>query len=80
MRRDRRVRILAAVDSFSAMTANRPYRRARSTAEALEELRRVSGTQLDPAVASALDALVRQERGLPRAAASATMARVGIAA
>lgn len=51
-------RILTAADSFEAMTADRPYRRGRSTAEAIEELRRCAGTQFDPRVVDAfVDAL-----------------------
>ena len=47
-------RVLAAVDAYTAMTEIRPYRDARERNEALEELRRNSGTQLDPAVVEAL--------------------------
>ena len=47
-------RVLAAVDAFTAMTEQRPYRDARGRDEALEELRRNAGTQLDPAVVDAL--------------------------
>ena len=47
-------RVLAAVDAYTAMTENRPYRDARDRGEALEELRRNAGTQLDPAVVDAL--------------------------
>jgi diguanylate cyclase (GGDEF)-like protein len=41
-------RILAIADAFSAMTTSRPYRKALSTEFALDELRSVAGTQLDP--------------------------------
>ena len=47
-------RVLAAVDAYTAMTEIRPYRDARERNEALEELRRNAGTQLDPAVVDAL--------------------------
>ena len=47
-------RVLAAVDAYNAMTEIRPYRDARDREEALEELRRNAGTQLDPAVVGAL--------------------------
>ena len=47
-------RVLAAVDAYTAMTEIRPYRDARDRAEALEEVRRNAGTQLDPAVVDAL--------------------------
>ncbi len=43
-------RILAIVDAFDAMTNDRPYRRAKTRDEALEELKRFSGTQFDPAL------------------------------
>ncbi|WP_200756638.1 bifunctional diguanylate cyclase/phosphohydrolase [Effusibacillus dendaii] len=41
-------RILTVVDSFDAMTTNRPYQKTKTMAEAIEELRRCSGTQFDP--------------------------------
>jgi putative nucleotidyltransferase with HDIG domain len=47
-------RIVCACDAFSAMTTDRPYREARSVADALEELQRCAGTQFDPAVVQAL--------------------------
>ncbi|HET6173829.1 MAG TPA: HD domain-containing phosphohydrolase [Gaiellales bacterium] len=47
-------RVLAAVDAYTAMTEIRPYRDARDRKEALEELRRNAGTQLDPTVVDAL--------------------------
>lgn len=47
-------RIIAACDTFDAITTDRPYRRARSVQDARAELRRVAGTQLDPDVVEAL--------------------------
>jgi HD-GYP domain-containing protein (c-di-GMP phosphodiesterase class II) len=47
-------RVLAAVDAYNAMTEMRPYRDARDRDDALEELRRNAGTQLDPIVVDAL--------------------------
>lgn len=41
-------RIVAVADAFDAMTSDRPYRLGTSTGEALEELRKCSGTQFDP--------------------------------
>jgi two-component system cell cycle response regulator len=48
-------RIIAACDAFDAMISNRPYSRARSTEEALAELRRCAGTQFDPAVVAVFE-------------------------
>ncbi len=47
-------RILSVADSFEAMTADRPYRRGRNRAEAVEELRRCQSSQFDPRVVDAL--------------------------
>ena len=41
-------RIIAVVDTYDAMTHDRPYRKALSSAEAKEEMRRCAGTQFDP--------------------------------
>jgi HD-GYP domain-containing protein (c-di-GMP phosphodiesterase class II) len=47
-------RIVCACDAFSAMTTDRPYRKARPQAEALGELHACAGTQFDPKVVEAL--------------------------
>ncbi len=44
-------RILAVADSYSAMITDRPYRAGLSQEDAMEELRKGSGTQFDPEVA-----------------------------
>jgi HD-GYP domain-containing protein (c-di-GMP phosphodiesterase class II) len=41
-------RIIAVADSYDAMTARDSYREPMSSQEAIYELRRVAGTQLDP--------------------------------
>ena len=46
-------RILTTVDSYSAIVDQRPYKNARSHAEAVEELKRCAGTQFDPKVVDA---------------------------
>lgn len=46
-------RIIAVADSFDAMTSDRPYRKALSREEAMDELRKCSGSQFDPNVVSA---------------------------
>ncbi|HEV2591922.1 MAG TPA: HD-GYP domain-containing protein [Gaiellaceae bacterium] len=47
-------RIVCACDAYSAMTTDRPYRRALPTSEARAELARCSGAQFDPKVVAAL--------------------------
>lgn len=42
------VRVLTVIDSFDAMTSNRPYNKHRTYEEGFAELRRCSGTQFDP--------------------------------
>lgn len=41
-------RIMAVADSFDAMITERPYRKAFTKEEAIEELKKCSGTQFDP--------------------------------
>jgi len=43
-------RIFAVVDAYDAMTNDRPYRPAMPEHDALAELQRVAGTQLDPSI------------------------------
>jgi HD-GYP domain-containing protein (c-di-GMP phosphodiesterase class II) len=45
-------RIFAVVDSWDAMTSDRPYRAAKSEAEALEIITSTSGTHFDPQIVS----------------------------
>ena len=51
-------RIVGAVDTWSAMTEERVYRSGLARDEALVELERSSGTQLDPDVVAALKAVL----------------------
>lgn len=46
--------IITVADSFQAMTSSRPYRPARTADQALEELRRCSGSQFNPSVVQAM--------------------------
>lgn len=54
-------RIMAVVDAFEAMIRGRPYKRTLSIAEAMDELKRNSGTQFDPKVVDAFCELARQK-------------------
>jgi len=45
-------RIIAIADSYDAMTSTRPYRKAFSAEDAIQELRRCSGTMYDPNIVS----------------------------
>ena len=60
-------RIIACCDTFSAITTGRPYRDARSVGEAMLEIARVSGSQLDPDMVAALRRVVAGQQ-LRRAA------------
>jgi HD-GYP domain-containing protein (c-di-GMP phosphodiesterase class II) len=47
-------RIIAACDTYEAITTDRPYRPKRTTGQARKELRRMAGSQLDSLVVEAL--------------------------
>lgn len=53
-------RIFALIDTFDAMTSDRPYRRSLPVAVALEEIERCAGTQFDPEIARAFVALCEE--------------------
>jgi putative nucleotidyltransferase with HDIG domain len=54
-------RVFAVVDTYDAITSDRPYRRARLHAVAIAELQRVSGQQLDPRVVEAFQEISEVE-------------------
>jgi diguanylate cyclase (GGDEF)-like protein/putative nucleotidyltransferase with HDIG domain len=56
-------RIIHVADAFDSMLTTRVYRPARPAQDALQELRRMSGTQFCPRCVSALDAIVETEMG-----------------
>jgi putative two-component system response regulator len=58
-------RIVAVADAFDAMTTRRPYRDSRPPEEAMCELRRVAGTQLDPDAVEAFVAAFPNPQELP---------------
>ncbi|WP_252181462.1 diguanylate cyclase [Geobacillus thermoleovorans] len=53
-------RILCIIDSFDAMTTERPYQRTKTFEEAVEEIDRCAGTQFDPVYAAKFIAFVRK--------------------
>src|SRR6188472_370649 len=58
-------RIVAVADAFDAMTTRRPYRDTRPPDQAMAELRRVAGTQLDPEAVEAFVASYPDPSVLP---------------
>jgi len=55
-------RILAVADTFDSMIADRPYRKAFPFEEVVKEMKKVSGTQLDPAVVEVFLNILKRER------------------
>ncbi len=62
-------RIIAVCDAYHAMTSDRPYRRAMTTAQAIGELRRHAGTQFDPGVVEVLLEVLEDHEQAPASAA-----------
>jgi len=54
--------IISVVDTYDAMITDRPYRRGLTKEEAVREISRVSGTQLDPQVANAFIELYQENK------------------
>jgi hypothetical protein len=54
----RPARIIAVADTFDALTSRRSYREARTQDEALTEILRVRGTQLDPEIVGAFESVL----------------------
>jgi putative nucleotidyltransferase with HDIG domain len=55
-------RIVALADAYQAMTSDRPYRKALSKLDAMEEIQWYSGTQFDPIVANYMINLIKQQQ------------------
>jgi diguanylate cyclase (GGDEF)-like protein len=61
-------RVVAAADTWNAMTHDRVYRRGLDFDSACTEVLGIAGSQLDPSVTEALLAVVREERAIAVAA------------
>jgi HD-GYP domain-containing protein (c-di-GMP phosphodiesterase class II) len=61
-------RIVAIADAFHTITLARPYRNARTTNEAMDEILAGSGTQFDPELATAFSALIGHRSRVARSA------------
>ncbi len=55
-------RIVAVVDSFTAMLSRRPYRRILSIPEAVDEIKANSGSQFDPKVVESFLKIIQQPK------------------
>jgi len=55
-------RIVALADAYQAMTSDRPYRRALSKLDAIEEIQWYSGTQFDPIIANSMISIITQQQ------------------
>ncbi|MCD6427583.1 MAG: hypothetical protein J7L03_05775, partial [Caldisericaceae bacterium] len=53
-------RIISIVDSFDAMISNRPYKKAKTIIEALEEIKKESGRQFDPKIATVFVDMIKK--------------------
>ncbi len=54
-------RIIRVVDSYDAMTSNRPYRKGMEIDKALQELERYQGTMFDPEITVCFTELIKRE-------------------
>ncbi len=55
-------RILTVADSFDAMTSDRPYRKALTLEDTLEELKRNKGTQFDPEIVDVFVKVIEKDK------------------
>ncbi len=54
-------RIISVADAYDAMTHSRPYREALTVKDAVDELKRSSGSQFDPKVVDSLVEIIEAE-------------------
>lgn len=57
--------LITVADAFDALTSDRPYRKAGSVEDALNELSRCRGTQLHPAVVDAFTKVIHRDMSRP---------------
>lgn len=62
-------RILSVVDTFDAMTTDRPYRLALPEETAIAELRRCTGTQFDPKIVEVFIKILEKEDSIVKSSA-----------
>ena len=55
-------RVIAVADAYSAMTSDRPYRKAISAEAAMTELRTHAGSQFDPTVLDAFEIVIAKDQ------------------
>lgn len=55
-------RIIAILDTFDAMTSDRPYRKALPMEVAFAELRRCTGSQFDPKIVETLIKIIQDDQ------------------
>ena len=55
-------RIIAVIDTFDAMTTDRPYRKALPKENALQEIKNCSGTQFDPKIVNVFLKVISEEK------------------
>lgn len=59
-------RIIAIADAYDTMTTERTYQKARTKAQAMEELRRFAGTQFDPNLVGVFEEALGREVSSPQ--------------
>lgn len=55
-------RVLCVVDSFDAMTSNRPYNARKTYEQAIEEMRKYSGVQFDPEISAKFIEVINENK------------------
>ena len=55
-------RIMAVADAFDAMVYGRPYKERVSVKDALEEIKKYSGTQFDPVIVKSLIKILHNKK------------------